>query len=175
MESMMSEVANPGVLRDITDSVVSSSWRERIRIHPAADLFPPMSEAELEQLGKDNKMHGLREPVVFLEDGKLLDGRNRLDGMERVGLPIFDARGEFVARFEIVENVDPVAYVVSVNFHRRHLTAEQRDNVIRKLKAQRPKLSMRGIAAATHTPRSTVARALTEPAVPPGTPERVTG
>ena len=168
----MSEVADPGALRDIAEP----SWRRHIVVHPAVDLFPPMSDAELLQLGEDIKTHGLRAPVIFLDNRKtLIDGRNRLDAIERAGLPILDARGECEVLSETVSGVDPFLYVVSVNLRRRHLTAEQRDDVIRRIKAERPRLSIRGIAAATHSPRSTVARALTEPAVPSGTPERVTG
>ena len=161
---------------DSDDTAAPASWRERITVHPAADLFPGMSDDELRQLGEDIRAHDLQVPVVFLADGRtLIDGRNRLDAMERAGLTIFNADGGVEVRFETAKEVDPVVYVVSANLHRRHLTAEQRDNLIRRLRAERPQLSVRGIAAATHTPKSTVARALAEPAVPSGTPERVTG
>lgn len=161
---------------DIDDTAAPASWRERITVHPAADLFPGMSDDELRQLGEDIRAHDLQVPVVFLADGlTLIDGRNRLDAMERAGLTIFNADGGVKVRFETAKEVDPVVYVVSANLHRRHLTAEQRDNLIRRLRAERSQLSVRGIAAATHTPKSTVARALAEPAVPSGTPERVTG
>jgi hypothetical protein len=29
------------------------SWRNHLKIHPACELFPPMPEAELKELGKD--------------------------------------------------------------------------------------------------------------------------
>lgn len=45
--------------------------------HSAAEIFPLMSKEELAGLVADIKKHGLREPVV-LHDGKILDGRNRL-------------------------------------------------------------------------------------------------
>jgi hypothetical protein len=161
---------------DSDDTAAPASWRERITVHPAADLFPGMSDDELRQLGEDIRAHDLQVPVVFLADRlTLIDGRNRLDAMERAGLPIFNDDGGVKVRFETAKEVDPVVYVVSANLHRRHLTAEQRDILIRRLRAERPQLSVRGIAAATHTPKSTVARALAEPAVPSGTRERVTG
>lgn len=40
------------------------SWRDHI--HPAADLFPMMSEPELRQLGEDIKKNGLRTPILKL-------------------------------------------------------------------------------------------------------------
>ena len=53
------------------------SWRDHIKAHPAADLFPMMPEAELRELGEDIKTHGLKSHLK-LHNGKLLDGRNRL-------------------------------------------------------------------------------------------------
>src|SRR5215204_6030922 len=77
----------------IPEPAVSSSWRERLPIHPAAELFPLMSEAELEQLAEDIKENRLLVRIVLLPDGQLIDGRNRLDAAERAGLPIFDEQG----------------------------------------------------------------------------------
>jgi N6-adenosine-specific RNA methylase IME4 len=70
-------------------------------VHPAAELFPLMSEAELRELGEDIKTNGLQVPITLLYTGTspagtsperkdctkyaLLDGRNRLDAMELVG------------------------------------------------------------------------------------------
>jgi hypothetical protein len=56
-------------------------------LHPAAQLFPKMSDDEIVVLGDDIKAHGLRQPIVFLnpKSGQgllLLDGRNRIDAMK---------------------------------------------------------------------------------------------
>ena len=61
------------------------SWRDVLPIHPAAELFPLMSEPELRELGEDIQANGLQAPIVLYK-GKLLDGRNRLDAMELVGI-----------------------------------------------------------------------------------------
>jgi hypothetical protein len=53
----------------------SKSWRERVNIHPAADLFPLMSGDELLLLGKDIINNGLREQIALLNPDLLLDGR----------------------------------------------------------------------------------------------------
>jgi hypothetical protein len=160
---------------DSDDTAAPASWRERITVHPAADLFPGISDAELRQLGEDIKTNGLRVPLVLVGDGRLIDGRNRLDAMERVGVPIFDNLGELALPFETAEDADPLLYVISANFHRRHLTPEQRDELVQKLKADRPELSIRAIAVATRTSKSKVGRALQRSGVPDGTPELVTG
>ena len=67
------------------------SWRETYKVHPAADIFPMMSDDELQKLGEDIKASGLKHPIIFQNtdnngDEILLDGRNRLEAMERAGI-----------------------------------------------------------------------------------------
>jgi hypothetical protein len=62
-----------------------SKWREKFKVHPAADVFPEMSDEELKELGEDIGANGLRHSIVF-HLGLLIDGRNRLEAMERAGL-----------------------------------------------------------------------------------------
>jgi hypothetical protein len=70
------------------------NWRDHLTVHPAAELFPLMSEtdpAELKELAEDIKKTGLRTPIVMwsssLDDHNavLLDGRNRLDALALLG------------------------------------------------------------------------------------------
>jgi ParB-like chromosome segregation protein Spo0J len=67
------------------------------RIHPAANLFPLMDEAELQALADDIKKNGQKEPVyLFNEDHYvssgtpgdtwIVDGRNRALACERSGI-----------------------------------------------------------------------------------------
>ena len=46
---------------------MSKSWRDVLLIHPAADLFPRMSEPELRALGEDIKKQGLRDKIKIIE------------------------------------------------------------------------------------------------------------
>jgi ParB-like chromosome segregation protein Spo0J len=91
--------------------------------HPAADLFPMPTEAELQALAEDIKKHGQREPIVLL-DGKILDGRSRYRACQLAGVEP-EYHWTTGARFP-----DPVAYVLSRNLHRRHLTAEQKAAIV---------------------------------------------
>ena len=34
-------------------------WRDKYKVHPAADVFPMMSDEELAELGEDIKKNGL--------------------------------------------------------------------------------------------------------------------
>jgi ParB-like chromosome segregation protein Spo0J len=63
-----------------------SKWRHRYKVHPAADLFPMMSDEELTKLAEDIKANGLQSPITFTMNDVLLDGRNRLEAMERAGV-----------------------------------------------------------------------------------------
>lgn len=88
-----------------------------MRAHPAAELFPMMTEAELRQLADDIKAHGLADPITML-DGMILDGRNRFEACKRAGVE---------PRYEHPQDIEsPTVYVVSRNLHRRHLTVSQR-------------------------------------------------
>ena len=91
--------------------------------HPLADLFPLPSEDGLRALADDIADHGLREPIVTLE-GQILDGRCRYLACKMAAVdPLFENHvGD-----------DPIAYVLSRNFHRRHLTQRQRAMVAARL------------------------------------------
>jgi hypothetical protein len=76
------------------------SWRNVLKVHPAADEYPLMSEEQpedLKALGNDIATHGMRTPIVIWcgeqdEPERLLDGRNRLDGAEQESLSVSSAR-----------------------------------------------------------------------------------
>src|SRR3954471_20487819 len=84
--------------------------------HELADLFPPMSEQEMVALTVDIAEHGLREPITVL-DGKILDGRHRYQACVRANVE---------PQFTTYTGNDPLAFVVSRNLHRRHLSESQR-------------------------------------------------
>src|SRR5262245_50121255 len=124
----------------------AQSWRDTLPIHLAAELFPLMSKADLPAFGKDIREHGLKLPISVWSDGKspvqLLDGRNRLDAIEIeigpaiVSPPSVMAGKDFIAVNKVTvlpPSVDPYAFVVSANIRRRHLSAEQKHDLIAKL------------------------------------------
>jgi hypothetical protein len=86
-----------------------------------------MTEAELNDLGEDMLKHGQRESIVLCE-GKILDGRNRYKACLLKGLePRFDELKRYNGDHDLV------AFVVSMNLHRRHLNESQRAMVAAKL------------------------------------------
>ena len=155
-----------------TDSTApqAQSWRDTLPIHPAAELFPLMSPDELVALGKDIRKHGLRSSIAVWSDGKspeqLLDGRSRLDAIEIeigpaiVGPPSVMAGKDFLAVNKVIvldRSVDPYAFVISANIHRRHLTVEQKHELIAKLIETDPTKSNRQIAKTVKVDHKTVA------------------
>ena len=52
--NIYTEPAAPATATDST-APQAQSWRDTLPIHPAAELFPRMSEAELAALGKDHQ------------------------------------------------------------------------------------------------------------------------
>ena len=86
--------------------------------HPLAELFPMISNDELQELAEDIRKNGMIEPITLCQ-GKVLDGRNRLAAGKLIGFPF--RRINFR---ELLCHLDPQAYVISSNIKRRHLTAE---------------------------------------------------
>ena len=44
------------------------SWRDKYKVHPAANVFPMMSDKELDDVAEDIKANGLRSKVSFFAD-----------------------------------------------------------------------------------------------------------
>src|SRR6516162_940098 len=139
------------------------SWRDHIKVHPAADLFPMMSESELRELGEDIKENGQRVQVVLWKDPSpggeywLIDGRNRLDAMELAGLCVFDKIGRQRFYWRLMDG-DPYEQVLSLNLLRRNLTDEQRRELIAKIIKAKPEASDRAIAKQVERDHKTVAK-----------------
>lgn len=89
-----------------------------MNIHPAADIFPPMTGDEFAALKADIAAHGVREPI-WTRRGLLLDGRHRERACTELAIAC-------PAREWDGEEGGVVAFVVSLNLNRRHLSESQR-------------------------------------------------
>jgi hypothetical protein len=111
-----------------------------------------MSDDEIAKLSEDIATHGLQRPIVLWRASDdsdatticVLDGRNRLAALERLGVrwldlgdvqwPNHDGEVSRIAEFNY--SADPAAYVISANIHRRHLTkAQQAELIVRTIEA----------------------------------------
>jgi hypothetical protein len=147
-----------------------TNWRKHLPVHPAAELFPMMPESELRELGEDIKKNGLLSPIAIY-DGRLVDGRNRLDAIELVGMKFEFERArrpgggseiiqissdDFIVQamhsvLQLCGNIsedtcDPYDFAISANLQRRHLGQEQKRELIAKLLKAKPEQSNRQIA-----------------------------
>ena len=87
------------------------------QVHPAAEMFPMIDDAEFAGLVKSIEEQGLDNPGWLLPDGTLLDGRNRLKACQAAGIAM---------RWQVYTGDDPVSFVIRQNIKRRHLNAGQR-------------------------------------------------
>ena len=87
-----------------------------MKFHSYAEIFPLLEGAAFDELVEDIKAQGLREKI-WLYEGKILDGRNRFLACQKARIK--PAYRQYIGK-------DALAFVVSVNVHRRHLTVEQR-------------------------------------------------
>ena len=90
------------------------------QFHPVSNVFPLMLESELAELAADIKANGLREPIWLDADGRIIDGRNRYLACQRAAVE---------PTFRTYDGDDLIAFVVSLNLHRRHLSESQRSMV----------------------------------------------
>jgi hypothetical protein len=160
------------------------SWRDHIKIHPAADFFPTMSEQEIETLAKDIEVNTLSHPIVIWSpdhnyyelrktkrkrfEWYLLDGRNRLAALEQLGRLDFERSGwpliegiftssDQLSITVIGPEVDPYSYVISANIRRRHLDRDQRRELVAKLLKAKPEASNLSISKQVKVDDKTVA------------------
>jgi N6-adenosine-specific RNA methylase IME4 len=86
--------------------------------HEVANIFPMMQGEEFDALKSDIDTNGLREPIWLHQDGRIIDGRNRYLACCELGIE---------PQYRTWNGVGSlVAFVVSLNLHRRHLDVGQR-------------------------------------------------
>lgn len=89
-------------------------------LHPLCTLFPRLGEGEFAALVSDIRANGLREPIT-LHDGMVLDGGNRYRACLAAGVE---------PRFREHSGGNIVAFVLSANLHRRHLSPGQQAAIV---------------------------------------------
>jgi hypothetical protein len=94
-----------------------------LAFHSLAEILPLAAADEIAELAGDIGKNGLRFPIVLFE-GQILDGRLRYLACQQAGVD---------SEFEDFHGDDPLAYVISANFYRRHLNESQRAMVAAKV------------------------------------------
>ena len=98
------------------DPQPTKEQENELEYHPVANAFPLLEGDEFAELVADVKAHGVSEPI-WLYEGKILDGRNRHRAAQAAGV---------ACPTRTYDGDDPVAFIVSKNLLRRHLSESQR-------------------------------------------------
>jgi|DEB0MinimDraft_10_1074344.scaffolds.fasta_scaffold11008_4 phage N-6-adenine-methyltransferase len=91
--------------------------------HELANIFPMMSESEIQELGNDIKQNGQQESIIVYQE-KILDGRNRFQACQVA---------EVLPIYEEYKGDDPLSFVISLNLKRRHLSESQKAMVAQSI------------------------------------------
>ena len=124
---------------------------------PPYQLMPDLSAEEFSELKKDIRQRGVLVPIEFDGAGNILDGHHRMRAFEELqaeGCEIADY--PHVVREGLTEE-QKRQHVRSLNVQRRHLTREQRRELIAEQLRETPERSNRLIAEALGVSHPTVA------------------
>jgi ParB-like chromosome segregation protein Spo0J len=114
-----------------TTAAPSAPAGRALEPHRLAALFPLMAEADYAGLKADIAANGIHE-AIWLYEGKILDGRNRYRACQELGI---------TCPTRMYDGHEPLAFILSLNLIRRHLTESQRSMVaaqIETMKRGRP-------------------------------------
>jgi hypothetical protein len=100
--------------------IMSSTDAMVLALHPLCTLFPRLVGAEFEALKTDIVANGQRESIT-VHGGLVLDGGNRYRACIEAGIE---------PQLKTFTGADPVAFVLSANLHRRHLTPGQQAAIV---------------------------------------------
>ena len=105
---------------------MNSVEADTVKPHPISEIFPVLSGPAFDSLVEDIKANGLLEDILLHPDGSIIDGRNRYAACLKAGVE---------PRYRKWDGKSSLtALVLSLNLHRRHLSASQRAMVAAKAK-----------------------------------------
>ncbi|RKU03367.1 hypothetical protein C7H84_09520 [Burkholderia sp. Nafp2/4-1b] len=108
------------VVKQLTDPLDIEETDLNLELHPLCTLFPRLTGAEFESLKEDIRVNGLREPIV-VHEGMILDGGNRYRACVELGI---------APKTVAYDGGNLIAFVLSANLHRRHLSAGQQAAIV---------------------------------------------
>lgn len=122
--------------------------------HRYTDLMPALTDQEYQVLKNDIRHKGVLVPIEYDEEGNIIDGRHRFKAFvelvqEGADVPMHD---KMVRRFESEDA--KIDYILSLNVKRRHLTAQQRADLVITLR--RRGYTMQRIADLLNVTKKTV-------------------
>ena len=123
--------------------------KAELKPHPIAERYPLLGGTDFDEFKANIETNGQRVVIVLFE-GKILDGRNRYRACQELG--IVPLTTEFKGTYQ-----EASVYSDVLNLHRRHLTREQKREVIAFKLKENPDRSDRAVADEVKASPSTVA------------------
>lgn len=114
-------------------------------------VMPRLTAEEYADLEASILAHGVQVPIVVDADGEVIDGHHRLEIAQANGLDCPE-----IVRDDLTTDDEKIALALTLNVHRRHLTREQRRDLIRISLRAAPDLSDRQHAEMTGADHKTV-------------------
>jgi ParB-like chromosome segregation protein Spo0J len=132
-------------------------------------LFPELAADEFAALKADIAERGVLVPVEYDEHGNVLDGHHRVRACRELGIKDWPTvtRGG-------MDDEAKAEHVLTLNLSRRHLTRDQRRELVKRLRVERG-WSLRRIAGRLGVSHVQVSRDVAEAGVTSVTPARVEG
>ena len=96
------------------------------------DLIPPLSQYEFQALKDDIATDGVRVPLVYDQDGDVVDGKHRLRACNELAIP--DDRIPRITKTFASED-EKLEYIFALNVKRRHLSLLQKKEIVAELRA----------------------------------------
>lgn len=131
-------------------------------------ILPPLSPEEYEALKADIAVHGVQVPVELDELGNILDGHHRVAICQELGIRDYPT----IVRAGLSED-EKITHALRLNLLRRHLTREQRRDLVLDLRQRG--WSLRRIAETLQVAHPTVLRDLAGAGGTNVPPDRVRG
>jgi hypothetical protein len=94
-----------------------------LTLHAFALKFPALPQKDCTALKADIELNGQLHPIVINEKNEILDGRHRYEIVRELGL---EPRVVQLSELLGGKQVNEIDFIFSANFHRRHLTDDQR-------------------------------------------------
>jgi ParB-like chromosome segregation protein Spo0J len=119
---------------------------------PKFEIMPPLTVEEEADLEKSIAENGVLTPIVVDEHGNIIDGHHRQRIADRLGVfcPRRTVRGK--------TNAETIAMALTLNVDRRHLTRDQRRELLTKSIKADPALSDRQHGRRTGTDHKTASK-----------------
>jgi hypothetical protein len=105
-------------------------------------VLPPLSKDEYDSLRENIRTYGVQVPIVFDENGKVIDGHNRLAICDELGITDYPRE----VRTDLPDDQSKRNYARQLNLARRHVTDEGRRAAIADQIRETPDMADRVIA-----------------------------